>query len=390
MVDGIFGHPARVARIAPEMYTALSERINDENPFIWPAIISNDRMDSYYTRMHETSLRNYAEDLNAGIAFQNSHRHNELPLGRSLSGEFDAVNREVTGYFYTVAGLNLNGVNTNDFIRGIETGIIADVSIGFHGGDYRCSVCDRDLFDAECTHVPGLRYDENLAFAWVRNSRLAETSAVYEGATPGATVLKAERAADAGWLRPEAAQIIEQRYRIKLPGARHAWSGAQTTKEDVVEGIRELIAKIVPAAADLDELEGVRALADQLATTTGERDSARQELEALRAQVAGLEPLRAKVAELEPLALDGKAYRADLVTEALAEGVRAHGDGFAKETYEGLLASAPIAVVKRMRDDWRAVADKIFVGGRASEDKGAEQKAAAAPKITVPSKAYKG
>ncbi|MGN6814410.1 MAG: hypothetical protein ACTHMP_26385, partial [Thermomicrobiales bacterium] len=64
------------------------------------------------------------------------------------------------------------------------------------------------------------------------------------------------------------------------------------------------------------------------------------------------------------LADDGRQYRTDLVTEALEEGVRALGEGFAAETYKGMLETAPLETIKRMRDDWRAVGDKRFPGGR--------------------------
>jgi len=99
---------------------------------------------------------------------------------------------------------------------------------------------------------------------------------------------------------------------------------------------------------------------------------------ALRAEVARLQPFEARavtaerrVAELEPLAEDGRAYRADLLAETLAEGVRAYGDRFEAETYRPLLEAAPLATVKRMRDDWRAVGEQLFKGGRLTVDKAA-------------------
>ena len=75
-----------------------------------------------------------------------------------------------------------------------------------------------------------------------------------------------------------------------------------------------------------------------------------------------------ELTRLRPLADDGRAYRADLIEEALAEGVRAHGEKFASEAYRGMLESSGIEVIKRMRDDWRAIGDKQFPGGRQSRD----------------------
>lgn len=207
--------------------------ISESDPFFWTAEVSNDRLDSYYTKMSEKTLRNYQEDAMNGVAFQNSHRTNELSLGRSLESRFfgpqgNGVARlEVS--FYTLPDLRLTELNTNDFIRGIRSGIVRDVSVGFVGGDYICSICNRNMLrDWDCFHIPGMKYDridpasnrtENdiLAFAWVHDARLAEVSAVYEGATPGAAILKAVREAEAGRITPMARTVIEQRYRYTLP-----------------------------------------------------------------------------------------------------------------------------------------------------------------------------
>lgn len=69
-------------------------------------------------------------------------------------------------------------------------------------------------------------------------------------------------------------------------------------------------------------------------------------------------------ARLRPLADDGARYRTDLIAEALAQGVRAYGDGFAQETYEGMLKAGTLDQIKRMRDDWRAIGDRALPGGR--------------------------
>jgi hypothetical protein len=70
-----------------------------------------------------------------------------------------------------------------------------------------------------------------------------------------------------------------------------------------------------------------------------------------------------RVKELEPRAADGDQYRNDLISEALAEGVRAYGDKFAKDTYEATLRGAPLAVIKQMKADWATVGDSRFAGG---------------------------
>lgn len=378
MVDGTFGYPATVLTTF-ETRAQLPTTIKPEDIYIFRAEISNGNLDSYFTRMHESSLRNYAEDALVGIALQNSHRHNELPFGKSLYGAYD--DGRTFADFYTIRDLNLNGVNTDDLIRGIEAGIVQKVSIGFFGGTFECSVCGHDLWSKDCTHVPGLRYENNIAYAWVRDAHLAETSVVYEGATPGAAILKAQQEAEAGRLRPDAAAIIEARYRIKLPAAQRIWTPGKDLKVELEARLREVLA----VEEEADVFERVVEIHNDRETIAAAFANAQT---AAREASERMASLQAQVAELQPLAADGRAYRSDLIGEALAEGVRAMGSDFASDTYRSILEAAPIEAVKRMRDDWRSVADKALAGGRMTEDK-AERKPAKVEK-TIPNAAFIG
>lgn len=435
--EEIFAHPARVLTMAPPDVERLTGLVREQHafdpaildecrPFFWPAEISNNRLDAYYTKMASSSLRNYAADAAAGVSFQNSHRTFELGFGRSLTGVYEesAELARVVAEFYTIPGLRLNEVSTDDFILGVRSGLVKDVSIGFYDGYFRCALCGRNIWDWECPHIPGVKYPqrddvgsiigEELAFAWVENARLAEASAVYDGATPGAAILKAQQEAEGGRLRPEVASLLEARYRIKLPGAGRHWSGASLSVERRREGEMpgqetEAIPEVVGGASTPDapetleawEVGAQRELIETLVRQLGvpangslveavadlqrqarEQQAALANAEALaRSQAATLERLQPfeqraldaeqQVAELRPLADDGRQYRTDLLAEALAEGVRAYGAGFASETYRGLLETAPLATVKRLRDDWREIGDRLLPGGRLTVDRAA-------------------
>lgn len=114
-----------------------------------------------------------------------------------------------------------------------------------------------------------------------------------------------------------------------------------------------------------------------------------------RAQIAADETPAAALARildeqerLRPLADDGRRYRVDLITAALAEGVRAYGDGFAADTYRSVLTTAPLDVIQRMRVDWQAVGDARFTGGRATID-GADATPAPVTAHAIPDAAYR-
>lgn len=139
--------------------------------------------------------------------------------------------------------------------------------------------------------------------------------------------------------------------------------------EQIVNQIREVLA----LPADGDVVAGV------LAVSTAP--------EKLRTVETQLIEARAKVAELEPLAADGRAYRNDLISEALAEGVRAYGDKFNRATYEVALKGASIDLIRQMKADWAEVGNSRFAGGRQTVDS-SQAPGKAKRQSSVPQSAY--
>ena len=99
------------------------------------------------------------------------------------------------------------------------------------------------------------------------------------------------------------------------------------------------------------------------------------ELDTLRARFAeqgiklGTDPVKViralaeKVVELTPLAKDGVAYRKDLITDAIKQGIRAKGDAFRTDYYKDMFKRLTIEDIKVMRDDWQADGDLRLTGG---------------------------
>ena len=359
--------------------------LDNMTPFFWSAEISNGNVDSYFTHMLPSTLTNFANDASNGVSFLNSHRHNELPLGRSLRGVYEQD--RVVADFYTMPGLNLNGVSTDDFITGVKTGIISDVSVGFYGGQMWCDVCKMDYRSWDCPHMAGMKYDiqgggQVTATVSVDNARLAEVSAVFDGSTPDATILKATRMIEAGELKPDAVRMLEARYRMSFATKRSFPGvdlGERKSKAMDLGKIFNQLREVLTLAADGDVLATVAALKAERDRLTSQNEVATQEADALRT----------KLAELEPQAKDGAQYRTDLIAEALGEGVRAYGDKFAKDTYEKLLRSVSLDVIKQMKSDWLTLGNERFKGGRATVDNsqapGKEEKRSAG----VPDTAFK-
>lgn len=480
--------PARIERavtLDPAYLTQLLRERDlqfdaDNLPYFFPAEISSTRRDSYFTHMSTRTLDNFAADAREGRALLDSHDAGKLGMGYSLDGRVEQVIDQATdapllraaATFYTARGIAFGGKHsyrsTDDFIRAMETGLVRDVSVGFHGGTWVCDVCGNDWTDYEaCKHWPGEVYEVDgeriLCTVEIDNARLSEVSAVYDGATPGAMILKADRMADAGLLTPAKARILEQRYNLHLPQVYRTWptavpvpSATETrestngitlqvngsitadqerhvlehfrdvantssittdntgawiyrdssavnwgewrtpTSEEIVmqkKENREQEAEVVADAAETVVTEVVEETTDEPADALQEiqaaLDAAQAALDAMTARAETAEQALAtahaavpddapeeytlaqvlrwqagEVSRLRPLADDGRRYREDLITEALAEGVRALGEAFSRETYEAVLRAAGIDTIRRMRDDWKQIGDQRFPGGR--------------------------
>lgn len=383
-------------------------------PIFWTVEASNNRIDSYSTHMDVSTLKNYEADAKDGVSFQDGHLTDGIvrTLGQSIGARYigpNAAAREagiaaVEVDFYTLLGLD---PAIDAFVNKAQAGLIRDVSVGFYGGWYRCDICQRDMQDYAdyndyCPHVPGRMYpvfddngkatkDRKLCTAGVMDAHLAEVSGVYSGSTPEASILviKARSLAEAGLLPREDALSIQRQFRVDLPGTTRAFPGATFKKEETVP------AKEAAETRTPEEIAHERAVQDARTSITAEMRPAILDvlrvagitapegddlLPHLRALGTVIETRDAEIARLKPLADAGVTYRKDLVDGALDDGRRALGNGFSAEMYRTVLAAAPLETVKRMRADWKQAGDKLFPGGRATGEAGAEGEVIAGPK----------
>lgn len=367
--------------------------------FYFSGRISDGSLDSYYTRMMESTLRNFASGAAAGVQLLDSHVTRNLGYGRSVGGQFDGARaladfRVARGIKY---GSALTFASTDDFIRAVETESVQDLSVGFGGGRYTCDICGSPYYGRDaCQHYAGVEYtitDEagnertQVCTVAIHDGELYEVSVVYAGANENAVILKARHAAEAGKLERKQIAQLEEQYRVHLPGgARHFavgqlgnWSlsaseWANTNSIYVIgdaNGARTLVPtpETQPAAEraapdheetdHMDLLNEVRAIAEGAGV-----DAATPETDGEDAVLLLVGRLRDRVHELSPLADAGRSYREDLITAALASGVRAQGESFPQETYRQMLASAGIDEIKAIRDAFEAAVREQLPAGR--------------------------
>lgn len=397
--------PVRVQaeQIQPDDTQTILEKINRftlepvsdiSELFMFSGICSNDRMDAYMTRMDPfTTLRNYEEDLKSGVSLQSGHDITKNPYGRSYDAQFITSREEnaVRGHWYMMRDLVINGENTNDTIRAIKSGIMRDLSVGFGGEDmyHKCSSCNRDLFDSNCPHFPGLEDEHGrMVFAWVVNARLREVSSVYKGATPGAFISKARQHVDQGQLSQQHISRLENAYSTRLydgkgrsfyiPGkdpAEKRQTDQETPKkpqkEDENMGDQErtysrnnLIGDIRQAVRD-NKIE--KAVIYDLLAEEGDKFRQPDDIEirnALGKDFCKVDSIR----KLKKEADQGRRYLADVIDEAVASRVRAFGDNFNADSYRSMLSmSGDIDHIKEEINAYERMAKQRFTPGRQTE-----------------------
>jgi hypothetical protein len=429
---------ARITAVDLRQVAGLPDDLPD--PFIFETVSSNNNLDFYFTHMLESTLRNFAAEAAEGVQFLDSHNSMNLGYGRTFDGRFeidnsqrpqykldnpnaqlaftpdDVVKRAVLGT-YTIPGIQFGGgltyASTDDFIRAARAKLARDISVGFYGGRWTCDICGGNYRRYnECPHFAGIEYalgeqGDRIVVCTVSidGAHLAEHSVVYDGATPGAMMRKAEELARHGELEPETVAAIELRYKVQLP-TRKSFpvsdledKPVRSTNENTAGRGKEIPAPNSPIGDRSMNYEEIVKEARAALTEAGIDDStpvaggirqlikrgsdARSELESARTAVPesvegdDLATRVAKIAtdleRLRPLADDGRTYRADLVEAALLEGTRALGNDFQQETYKGILERSSLAEIKAMTESWRTIGKAKFPGGRQTTDEDENQ-----------------
>lgn len=368
---------------------AIDPTVFDEvAPFFFGGEATNMQWDSYDTRQGISSLKNYAQDFTRGVAYLIGHNNRGMSLGGTLTGTFDQQSSNKATVRSDV--YMIQDPEAQTFIQRVRAGIIKDQSIGFYPGEngqYICSICNKDMLrwmDADgCSHWLGMMYTPTdksgkpkegaapvKARATIEDHHVAELSGVFDGATPGAMIDKARSMAQQGQMDGRTREFVQVRYNIKLPSGSRVFPTSERKVQMTEEEIARMVAENVRLQAENTRLTGlVDAQAQRATEITAVVEPVLPTDHAGRANTTvAVRWLAEERARLIPLAEDGRAYREDLIEQAVLEGKRAMGAEFQIDLYTPVLQASGIPVIKRMRDDWKVVADKTFPKGRQTQD----------------------
>lgn len=360
-------------------------------------VIENRMIDSmatsYYSKVQPKLLHKFSQDALGGIAFMLSHDTRKLPLGRSFDASVvsEIVDDEevLTVYadFYIPSGLKLeNSLTTGDIVKGIETGVYRDTSIGFSATRWDCSICGNDIRSFwDCPHLPGRDYivedeegNKEIETCYVLvggdgKGSLNESSLVYKGACNRAriTAYSAEGEFKEGKdtsLVPVTnfkdipagielyAQYSDGEFSVYTKEGTENTGGTEYLKEKGEEELmlNQLREEFKSVGIEFETIEEFRQQFKEnfvdigkytqsvakLAEAGGRKVALDQDIQKKDAEIARLteenEALKAEKEELTHQAEVAEEYKKDLITAALELGVAVNGNAFNQEVHQKL------------------------------------------------------
>lgn len=407
------------------------KELTEDDVFVFRPLIIDDQVTAYYSKLHENFLRKIVMDAKKGVGLLLNHNCFQLPVGRTFDAELVEEHDEEVGDFcksvyggvYIDRGRNTeSNMTTDDIIKGIESGTIFDVSIGFNASSWKCSICGNDIRDyMSCPHIPGKKYivqDEegnDIVETCIVNvgedgeGELLELSLVYAGACGRATIKNEfsndsvieldkgtkltlvdnfknvplyakiyqyyskdgvalytdtdERTEGAEYLakRSETEVILTKLYEIM----KNTFGIEVSSEEELISKLSELGLELSKVKEELAAKESeLSAKNTELETANSELAKAVAENEQLKTDLANKD---VEIAELNKKAEIVETYRQELTDKALNLGVKLQGNAFQRELFSKFLETLSLDEIKNVVSGFEAEVRNKFAGVRVSE-----------------------
>ena len=356
--------------------------VTEADIFPFRMVASGDGLDFYFTRQHDTSLKNFVRDLKAGQSVLGSHDIGTFSYGSSYDAQlvdadptassyeaafyrqFDRpelrTTKLVVGNYYLVRGVTLNGQPTDDLIKAMQKGAVRKASVSFTVGQYQCGIDNKNMLagwfgpepgEDECSHFPGVDYKkEGVGWAWMKDNTLMETSLVYKNASPSALLVrKADELARRGLLDRQQIPALELRLDHRLPSfERSVYGGVEVPMGDQRAGQP---AEGTQAAPPEHEARLVKL------TQLEARDAEIEKIIGGPISVEGIRTLHQK-------SVQGEALFDDLVEQARSARQRALGDTSDGDRYVRMIKGTDVETVRSEITLYDEQAKRVFTPGR--------------------------
>lgn len=198
-----------------------SDKYTKDDFFVFETLAVGDKIvPNRYMRLTPALLNVMKDDAQKGVSLMLNHNWSQsgvqsIPIGKVFDARIDSSSQdgETTALYTTQYILRddskVDGYSKNDIIKLIESGILADTSVGWDTTreSYKCNICGHSIYDyRNCEHIPGKKYIVNEDTNEVKeciiqaeppkelhagNNVLMENSIVFDGAYPNAIIQSA-------------------------------------------------------------------------------------------------------------------------------------------------------------------------------------------------------
>ena len=394
-----------------------SDKFKKEDFFVFETLaVGNRIVPNRYMKLMPDLLNVMKEDAEKGVSLMLNHNWSQsgvqsIPIGKVFDARIGTGTQEgedttlYTTQYILRDDSKVDGYSKNDIIKLIESGILADTSIGW-GTDrecYKCSICGHSIYNYRlCEHIPGRNYIVNEETKEVQqcivnvhapknkhagNNVLMENSIVFDGAYPNAVIQSVtgnEVNGKEGVLKPlEGKQQLSEKdviigystnssYNLLYKQSQEKGGTEQMDEAEVQE--TEVVETTEVQATEVVETQDVKP-EETVADATQETQSVdnvdnsvetNENTETMYSEKELLEKFSDVAPDLESLialAKEGLSYRNEIIEQALTSGVRSLGNAFNKEAFAKTFSNMTTKDIKEMGEAW-----EVQVGEKFSTD----------------------
>ena len=354
------------------------------------------------------------QDAQQGVSLMLNHNWSRsgiqsIPIGKVFDARLGAGTQEgeTTALFTTQYILRddskVDGYSKNDIINLIESGILADTSIGW-GTDtqsYKCSICGNCYYDyRHCDHIAGRKYIVNEETNEVKtciveayppqelhagNNVLMENSIVFDGAYPNAIIQSS--IGNIGQLK-NGFKVLEDKQQLSERGIIIGYSlnGNANLLYKVEEegGKKDMVLNNGEESEVVDNNVATEEVVEETETTeevtenpTEENSTEGTENDAEGSDAADGEPtgealytekdilekfdnISDNMESLITLAKEGLNHRNNVISKALESGIHSMGNAFKKDVFEKTFSNLDTDAIEEMGKTWEEEAKAKF------------------------------
>ena len=362
-----------------------SDDVDSDKIFRLVSEVTNNEVDSHHHFVSEKFMKQMRAQLNTGkIPFVAGHDMDKV-LGKCRSGKMQDNDTRLIAETDVLRGWNY-GISSDEFIKGVENGMLTDVSGGYRINAASCTICNKqayisrsaESYEDKCwEHLPGRKYKGKVAKWNLEDGEIIELSGVPLGANKKSEILEfTKQLADETELL-KGLEIGED-FSIILPFLDETYEILKTHKSNPVFSIPEkgadkmaneqVLATHIGRASTLikelpsDQGEAVGKIIDAYSALNDEHATLKSEVETYKEKAEAYDK-----------------YENSLIADAIKYGIQAEGDDFDKEKWEKVLKGYnDLELVDLQANKWKKEADEEFGeengGGRQTDAEKAKKK----------------